>query len=35
VRRFIDQPPDGDIVLLSYEEDLQVQRRFTAITADS
>jgi hypothetical protein len=35
VRPFIGQPPDGDIVLLSDEEDPQVQRRFTDITADS
>jgi hypothetical protein len=35
LRRFISRPPDGDIVLLSDEEDPQLRRRFTDITADS
>ena len=35
MRRFIGRPSDGDIVLLSDEEDPQLRRRFTDITADS
>lgn len=35
MRRFIGQPSDGDIVLLSDEEDPQAWRIFTDITADS
>jgi hypothetical protein len=35
LRRFIGRPPDGDIVLLSDEEDPQLRWRFTDITADS
>jgi hypothetical protein len=35
VRRFTGRPSDGDIVLVSDEEDPQLRWRFTDITADS
>lgn len=35
VRRFIGRPSDGDIVLVSDEDDPQLRWRFTDITADS
>lgn len=35
VRRFIGRPTDGDILLLSEEDDPQLRWRFTAITSNS